>query len=524
MTTSSDGICFDVVVIGDGASAVALLASLEAVFYETTKRRVRIAVIGCAGNFGRGGSYPSDAKCLIMNTPACDLSIFGNYPNHFVSWLEATHIGGDGRSFVQRSIFGDYLVETGRTLLTRGEHCLIEGWATRIEDMGSHIAVTGRDGLTVRARIVVLATGNPRAGLVPGVPWGGVYFETPYPTIHLRNSIRPDADVLILGSSLSAIDTAIALHESGHQGMLYLASRSGRLPAVRAPRTDCQPGHTWCEALLLQARSADSGLGLRDILRFARRDLRAAGLNWKDLFLPSEPDTLESFRARRAEAEGEIRWLTVINLLQGELDPIWAMLRPNQLSLLISRFVPDLLRNLAAIPMANAHRLEAMLSAGTLAVSGGLQEIAVRDRRYYAVLASGVTITADCLVNATGIPRRLRGELYESLYKQGLAKELRGGGLDACPLTGRVRTADGCLNDRLYALGHPTCGVHPIINNVAAIVARSRELTAFIFANRSRLFFKSMPSWQRLLARSPRRRGRYRDHRCRNNPRPILYL
>jgi len=83
MTTSSMGICFDVVVIGDGASAVALLASLEAVFYETTKRRVRIAVIGCAGNFGRGGSYPSDAKCLIMNTPLATYRFFGKLPKSF---------------------------------------------------------------------------------------------------------------------------------------------------------------------------------------------------------------------------------------------------------------------------------------------------------------------------------------------------------------------------------------------------------------------------------------------------------
>jgi uncharacterized NAD(P)/FAD-binding protein YdhS len=488
VTAGSNGICFDVAVIGNGTSAVALLASLETVFCATTKRRLRIAVIGCADNFGRGGSYPSDAKCLIMNTPACDLSIFGNDPNHFVDWLDVTHAEGDGRNFVQRGIFGDYLFETGRALLTRGGHCLVEGWATRIEYMGSHIAITGRDGLNVSARIVVLATGVPNPGLVPGVPPGGEYFETPFPTVRLLNSIRRDADVLILGSSLSAIDAAIALHEGGHRGMLYLASRSGRLPSVRAPRPDCLLSHTRREALLVRTRTADGGLGLRDILRFVRRDLHAAGLNWRDLFRSSEPDTLESFRARRAEAEGEIRWLTTVNLLQGELDTIWARLRPDQLSLLVCRFVPDLLHKLAAIPMANACRLEAMLSAGTLAVSGGLRGVVVLDRRYHAVLASGATITADCLVNATGMPRRLRGELYESLYEQGLAKEQEGGGLDACPLTGRVRTLDGCLNDRLYALGHPTCGVHPIINNVTTIVARSRELTAFIFASRSRLF------------------------------------
>lgn len=460
--------CLDVAIVGDGTAAVALLAALDA-----RDRPWRIAVIGRADDLGRGRCYREDAACLRMNTPASSLSIRGDDPRHFVRWL-ARHGGGAPNSFVSRSRFGAYLAQTGRALLQRGERCLIEGRADRIVAEREHVVVTGSDGLEVCARSVVLATGIPRSPPLSGLPPAGDVFDSPFPTARLLAQIPRDARVLILGTSLSALDAAVALREGGHAGPIHLASRSGRLPAVRAPRTPCRFAHTRCVDLV--RRAATGGLGLRDILRPVRRDLRAVGFDWTELFRRGPPDTPERFHARRLEATQEVRWLTVLNALQEELDPAWAHLRDDERALLIQRFVPDLLHKLSAIPPINAERLDALLCSGSVTVHGGLLGVHRAPGGPCATFRDDPSLVADALIDATGIPRRLTGALYASLLEAGRARALDSGGIDACPTTGRLLDADGRLDPRLYALGHPTCGIHPVINNVAAIVARAREL------------------------------------------------
>jgi len=97
--------------------------------------------------------------------------------------------------------------------------------------------------------------------------------------------LDPDAPVLLLGTSLTAMDVAIALRHHGHRGTVYALSRHGRSPQRHAPYTP-RP---------LTALPNDFA-SPRGALRWIRREL-AAGAEWRATIDSLRPHTAAIWRS-----------------------------------------------------------------------------------------------------------------------------------------------------------------------------------------------------------------------------------
>ncbi|TDB73934.1 FAD/NAD(P)-binding protein [Micromonospora sp. KC721] len=193
----------------------------------------------------------------VFNIQAGRMSAFREDVNDFVRWAnhEADRCGWPAPwadfTFVEhgpapRRIYHDYL--TDRITEARLEACpdveLVEaeGEAVDLDVRAHHVVATIRqlsgDGTahtrTLTADHVILATGMElkQPAFATDVLGHEAFIRHPYSTDGVRRLLAApaDADVVIVGTVLSAYDSAALLLRQGHTGAIHLVSASGARP------------------------------------------------------------------------------------------------------------------------------------------------------------------------------------------------------------------------------------------------------------------------------------------------------
>ncbi|KPI04857.1 hypothetical protein OK074_4521 [Actinobacteria bacterium OK074] len=269
-----------VAVVGAGAAGTAVAIQL----CETALRRrtpLRLVLVDPAPEAGRGVAYATRDPRHRLNVPAGNMSCYPDDPGHFVRWLcrhgEPAVGAGD---FVPRHRFGAYLGDTlgGAIVRARGVVLVrrLRTRATGLGHTGRAVTLDLADGTRLRADAVVLATGT----LPPATAW-----VPPQLAGHARLVADPwapgaldpllaegsRADVLLVGSGLTAVDVALSADRDGRT--VHLVSPGGRLPQphavtpVPALPVELLPGRS-----LAEVRAA--------VLRHIGRALRVHG-DWR---------------------------------------------------------------------------------------------------------------------------------------------------------------------------------------------------------------------------------------------------
>ncbi|GGT14413.1 hypothetical protein GCM10014713_03880 [Streptomyces purpureus] len=475
-------------IVGAGASGTAVLAALAREQRGNERgsgiEPLSVAVIDRAVRQGHGRVYGPDHPWLLMNTPAHALSILGHDKGHFVRWLRDRDHQDTvpvEHAHVPRSLYGAYLQEQLTALLAGCCPLLrvsyLDSWVERLEldpDTGSDLdeeQVAGvrlrlADGRTLTARKVVLATG-PSA---PDDPYGlrgqAGYVHHPYPAAERLGSIPSDHDVAVVGSSLSAVDTALTLREAGHRGRVMMVSRRGVLPEVKSHYEVVRDAYEQAAGAPLSGDVTT----LKSALEASRAFLSTGApakdsvSAFKDSVRHAEHPTANGFAHRYSTHLG--------------MDQVWPRLSEAEMLAFMRAHHAEFLHKNAAIPLVNGRKLLSMIMSGALTVHGAL--LAVRpdpEGGFRLTFKDGATRTADSVVNATGPSRYLVApgarHLYAHLLHEGRLRELSTGGARVTYPDGALIGRDGQPVPGLHAVGHPTIGSHPYINNVELIVSNS---------------------------------------------------
>ena len=230
---------------------------------------------------GRGVAYGTERPEHLLNVPARRMSAFSDRPDHFTHWWEAR--GGDEEGYAPRMLYGDYV----RAQLAEALHGIeiIEGEAVDVRRTSGGEEVRLADGGAVAADAVVLAPGN----LEPAVPGpidtaalGEAWVGDPW-TNDLGEGLGPEDMVLIVGTGLTAVDTALTLEARGYSGRILALSRRGLAPRAHEPREPMVAPQerlpTTCVGLTRRLRRRSTEVGWRS----AVHELRSVtqGL-WRD--------------------------------------------------------------------------------------------------------------------------------------------------------------------------------------------------------------------------------------------------
>ena len=273
---------YDVAVIGAGASGT--LTAVQ--FARAAGADAHGALIEAGARAARGLAYGTPYGAHLLNVVAARMSALPDDPEHFLRWLRERIASAHAGTFAPRAMYGDYLASLLEEEAVASRITRVGGTAVAMIREGDAWVVSLHDDRTVVARNVVLALGN----LPPHDP---LALDGPAPEEYVRDpwargaavGLDPDAPVLLVGSSLTALDVAIALRHHGHRGIVYALSRHGRTPQRHAPYTP-RP---------LSALPADFATP-RGALRWIRREVES-GAEWRAVIDSLRPHTAAIWRA-----------------------------------------------------------------------------------------------------------------------------------------------------------------------------------------------------------------------------------
>ncbi len=324
---------------------------------------------------------------------------------------------------------------------------------------------------------VILAVGH-----LPSAPYspeegGPRFLRDPWGLLDLPVRAR----VGVIGTRLTGVDAALALRERGHQGPVVLASRSGRLPSVKGRVAVHRLFHL-PEFVAEQHRQRRHGtVSLEAVAEAIGREVQAAErspIDWKSVLDPP-PSTADTLRVELAIAESGqvVGWQSVLGSVVPWVPALWRLLDERSRERLMDTYVGIWAIRVASFPALSARRLLEMMDRGQLSVRSRLEAVATCGAGYEMRFADGDVIRVDAVINATGpgyghdslnaLP------LTRYLVSSGLAVPHRFGGLAVQERTFQAVDASGVTTQGLHVIGDLTRGVWLATNAVENTVRQS---------------------------------------------------
>jgi uncharacterized NAD(P)/FAD-binding protein YdhS len=437
-------------IIGGGASGVLTAINLLA---RSADPDLRVTLHEATGIIGRGIAYGTNDPLHLLNVRSRHMSAFPDAPSDLIDWARRTGRSEDAQAFLPRQDYAAYLQDR---LAEVADHRLSIR-AGRVDDVarvGDGFEVRCERSVTTAAN-VVLAYGNlaPRTLVVDGddltdAPW---HLRDPWDLGALRMLPR-DATVVVVGTGLTAVDTAVTLlaEPGAADRKVVMVSRHGLLP---------------------------------------RRHVEQQSTAWVTK-VPSGPLTADRlaalFRDQVAAArEQGVGWRAVVDGLRAPTQDIWRRLALDERR----RFLAEHARHWEVrrhrMAPEVAERLDSYVAAGRLEVRADTIDT-VADRGDHAVVGftrSGPPVAADALVNCTGpltdvtrcgdpllLAMRERGLLTPDPLLLGLASTPEGELLDE----------EGRLVPGLYAVGPPRKGTLYESTAIPEIRAQAAQVAGLV--------------------------------------------
>lgn len=361
-----------------------------------------------------GMAYSTDEAVHLLNVRAGNMSAFADAPDHFARWAAARGAqGSDG--FVRRRDYRRYLEELLAQAERSGKLRVVRDTAVGLAEDADGMVIALASGGRIGADQAVLAGGN-YPGRLPaklGLPDDKLVHDPWSPdgiAAVKQLAIEAEGEILLLGTGLTMVDTALTLAEGGFGGRMLALSRRGLVP------------HAHREAAAPIAWEPPARLGA--LMREIRR--RAADSGWRQVVDGLRPHSIPLWRGF-SEAE-KARFLR-------HARPWWDVHRHR-----IATEVAARIERLRA-----EGRLEVM--AGRIAsAEGGKMEI---ERRGGGLAEREVVAAINCTGPAGSISRAA-DPLIRQLLESGIARpDALGLGLE---VDGRSRVA-GPAEECLYAIG-----------------------------------------------------------------------
>jgi uncharacterized NAD(P)/FAD-binding protein YdhS len=443
----------DIAIVGGGfagvATAIKLLRQLSR--DDAGNASITLSIIESRPQIGRGIAYSTDNVEHLVNGPAQLFGLYPERPSHLADWLAANAARHgwtppDGVSFAEafppRWLYGTYVQEELQAALTdaagRASLKVIRGRAVDLVPTTPGVTVVLQDGTRLTATHVVLALGLFRAtgeGFLSAGERASLaerYIDDVWNDASWK-TVSDDQHILLVGSSLSALDAAFNAERAGFKGTFHALSRRGLLVQRRRQNTP------WPNVLDPQNLPAS----LRELVRItrhARRAIKQAGADWQQLPGAIRPHLPALWQ--HASDTDRRRFLR-------HLRPFW--------EITLHRAAPESGNKLQQyIAQGRLHQLTGRIRS--LRRQGSTVEVQWTPRGSDQVQ----TLLVDRVVNAAGYEfdwDRIADPLVRALLRRKLVRRhATGFGIDADPATGATLSADGQPGQTLFAVGHALRG------------------------------------------------------------------
>jgi uncharacterized NAD(P)/FAD-binding protein YdhS len=225
----------NIAIIGGGFCGI--MTAINLLQNDDLPLHIHIINKGCA--LAKGIAYDPNNPTLLLNVPNGRMSAFADQPEHYLNWLmREKKLDSDSKAklsaaFSPRQVYGEYLAclwNEWRNKPGNKKITVYEDYADDITEDGPLLHISLREHPVLTVDTVVLATGNllPRlpTGISPAFTESKLYFADPWKKDCIQN-INNGGDILIIGNSLTMVDTVIGLTAEGFKGVIHSISPHG---------------------------------------------------------------------------------------------------------------------------------------------------------------------------------------------------------------------------------------------------------------------------------------------------------
>ncbi|KAJ5606301.1 FAD-NAD(P)-binding-domain-containing protein [Penicillium lagena] len=458
----------DVVVVGGGASGLAILLQLiERV--KNGENLGQVVILEKSEIPGPGLAYSNACAGTFLNMHSDTMGLYFDKPLHFTQSRASLEAG----PFPSRESYGDYLQATWSQAIEDAQQdglsvSVIHQEANDIDRLNDGaLSLTLENGTQLVSQSVVLALGNFTAPCSPHLINLPGFFSSPWPLSKLK-SIPPSSTVLIVGSRLSAVDTATYLSDNGHRGAITFMSRSGRLPKVQGNQTPYPRRYALHE--LARQIEASPDEALVQVMSGLMEELSQATNGDWSWILDNESPMKQLQQDIQAAKDDQTQWQAVLRGTAPVIERYWNCLSSKSQRLFMERYYSLWMRFRHAMPLQNAQKILRMLESSQLRVAQG--DSVYWDGTFKAQTSAGL-IEAAYVIEATGQECRLdriHSPLIQSALKNNLIKTHPSGGI-------AVNFDSLSASPGLYAIGSLTRGTHFYVSAIDRIAAHAARIS-----------------------------------------------
>jgi uncharacterized NAD(P)/FAD-binding protein YdhS len=447
-----------IAIIGSGMSSHLLCANLLKGRWDVD---LDITVIDKEPRDKVGFAYATDERSHLLNVVASSMSIDNDRQEDFVDWLTEKGYPGDGRSYVPRGLYRNYVLDRSGELISGNR---ANAKFTFIHDQAVDIlmdkkVILLKSGQEVRFDKGVLAIGNFQKTQLK--MYDGSYTDIrTYSNWYtgVDKDLSRSGTVFIVGTGLTMADAVLSLNAGGFEGQVVALSRRGLMPIPES-------GAKAYPSFYSEVEGLDKVLDIFKVIRS-----KMSGL--PDGRMDAGP-VVDSLRPHILEVWMKLSMWERKDFLE-HLSPIWNMCRHR-------------------IPRESFEVIKRWVECGRLKiVSGRIAAIGKKAEGNYVIeylkrqTRERVRINADAILNCMG------PELDYSKVDCPLVKRLIAKGIvipDSLQL-GLQCCQDGSLTDRaghsstsLYTLGATRRGIVWESTAVPEIREQARKLSGILVSN-----------------------------------------
>lgn len=494
-----------VAIIGGGACGAATLAELMVQLKIAGKHKTtRILLLEKRKEIGLGLAFSTDQPGHLLNTQADLMGIHSFEPKHFSQWLEEhkENIKHEVReenilddSYTTRRLYGNYIQEQVKHYLDEAKEIGLE--ITIVHDEVIDL-IPGNDhhweikmAKTPSRNVdhVILVPGTPKPNNFSEFDELKSYFGFPWPSEPIINGIPKDAEVCLLGSSLSAIDAIMTLIDSGHTGKIRLFSLDGLLPRVQ-PKKESQYERKFLTLACIHhiRRTAWRQPKVKEIFRLFQQEVEnylGHSIDWKTTERKGIPAGQLLEQDIRIAEDGGDAFINILYGLRYETSQIWDWLSVAEKQRFKKWFGSYWTVTRHGMPLVNARRLDELFKNGKLEVNSPLHDVSYDKEKGKFIFQYGDEQKHEgtYLINATGPATKIdkmKSTLLQNLLKSGVIEAYPVGGIKLDPDKMEVISSKN-PHKNLYAAGHICNGMLLDVNavwfNVRSIAMLCKNIT-----------------------------------------------
>lgn len=485
-------------VIGCGAVGLAQLYHLtQKIIKNNLTQQFEILVFEKSDYVGRGFAYAPDDDSNLLNRNAGTMSIIDDTKDDFQTWLQENKnkwkllysnvpILKIKDLFLPRSLFGLYCENYFQKIInSAGEHKLkikiIQQEVTSLQKINNQYKLITKNAGVFYSDIAILALGNVSDNRFKDL-YCDHFYNSPYPTNKLN--IPKEASVGILGSRLSAIDAAIALHKNDHQGKLTFISRGGYLPSIRSPSYSFQLKFITPDLLRRYKK-----ITIRTIINWVTKEvenelgIKSSFSNWFNR--PHDPKQYLESEFKMYHTQERTVWQAVLIALNANIATMWHKLKDADKMIFNAFFKSKWTAYRVGIPLENAKKIYHLFNTKQINLIKSPITILIKNDKFVVTRESHQD-EFDYLINATGNCsdlKTIQSSLLQDMYKSGLVNPHRFGGVEIDVDTSNIINSDGLCEDNLYIVGNLTSGAYLFTSVLEINVAHTNRIAERIISN-----------------------------------------